>query len=195
MFSRNSKFFIPENAFESVVCEKAAILSRPQWVKCIRSHYTCSEIASHGYYHDDLDHNFVKTTSFKISRCYHIILIAPVSCKITATGMYINHMNSYEQGEFDDVAMYQHLHWSPVVVLVCFCYVSEVLCVFFFFWFSPDGCIITMYNAPMNSKSYVWYCNGPYELMSYERVSKSHVWYINSCYVWDSNNPYVIRMS
>ena len=25
--------FIQENAFESVVCDKAAILSRPQWVK------------------------------------------------------------------------------------------------------------------------------------------------------------------
>ena len=33
IFSRNSNIFIQENAFESVVCEKAAILSRPQWVK------------------------------------------------------------------------------------------------------------------------------------------------------------------
>ena len=32
-FSRNSKIFIQENAFESVVWEKAAILSRLQWVK------------------------------------------------------------------------------------------------------------------------------------------------------------------
>ena len=32
MFSRNSNIFIQENAFESVVCEKAAILSRPQCV-------------------------------------------------------------------------------------------------------------------------------------------------------------------
>ena len=29
---RNSNIFIQENAFESVVCEKAAILSRPQCV-------------------------------------------------------------------------------------------------------------------------------------------------------------------
>ena len=34
MFSRNSNIFIQENTFESVVCEKAAILSQPQWVKC-----------------------------------------------------------------------------------------------------------------------------------------------------------------
>ena len=32
-FNRNSNIFIQENAFESVVCEKKAILSRPQWVK------------------------------------------------------------------------------------------------------------------------------------------------------------------
>ena len=29
IFNRNSNIFIQENAFESVVCEKAAILSRP----------------------------------------------------------------------------------------------------------------------------------------------------------------------
>ena len=34
-FNRNSNIFIQEIAFESVVCEKAAILSRPQWVKLI----------------------------------------------------------------------------------------------------------------------------------------------------------------
>ena len=33
--SQNSIVFIQENAFESVVCEKAAILARPQWVKII----------------------------------------------------------------------------------------------------------------------------------------------------------------
>ena len=33
IFSRSSNIFIHEHAFESVVCEKAAILSRPQWVK------------------------------------------------------------------------------------------------------------------------------------------------------------------
>ena len=32
-FNRNSNIFIQENAFERVVCEMAAILSRPQWVK------------------------------------------------------------------------------------------------------------------------------------------------------------------
>ena len=32
-FCRNSNIFIQENAFESIVCEEAAILSRPQWVK------------------------------------------------------------------------------------------------------------------------------------------------------------------
>ena len=32
-FNRNSNTFIQENAFESVVCEKAAILSRPQCAK------------------------------------------------------------------------------------------------------------------------------------------------------------------
>ena len=37
IFSRNSNIFVQENAFESVVCEKAAILSRPQWVKCLLS--------------------------------------------------------------------------------------------------------------------------------------------------------------
>ena len=31
-FNRNSNIFIQENAFESVVCEMAAILSPPQWV-------------------------------------------------------------------------------------------------------------------------------------------------------------------
>ena len=31
-FCRNSNIFIQENVFESIVCEKAAILSRPQWV-------------------------------------------------------------------------------------------------------------------------------------------------------------------
>ena len=35
IFSRNSNIFIQENAFESVVCEKAAILSRPQWVNSL----------------------------------------------------------------------------------------------------------------------------------------------------------------
>ena len=33
--SRNSNIFIQENAFESVVCEKADILSRPQWVNFV----------------------------------------------------------------------------------------------------------------------------------------------------------------
>ena len=32
IFSRISNIFIQENAFEIVVCEKAAILSQPQWV-------------------------------------------------------------------------------------------------------------------------------------------------------------------
>ena len=32
IFSRNSNNFIQQNAFESVVCEQAAILSWPQWV-------------------------------------------------------------------------------------------------------------------------------------------------------------------
>ena len=31
-FNRNSNIFIQENVYESVVCKKAAILSRPQWV-------------------------------------------------------------------------------------------------------------------------------------------------------------------
>ena len=35
IFSHNSNIFIQENAFESVVCEKAAFLSRPQCVKPI----------------------------------------------------------------------------------------------------------------------------------------------------------------
>ena len=34
-FNRNSNIFIQENAFESVVCEKAAILSRPQCVNTL----------------------------------------------------------------------------------------------------------------------------------------------------------------
>ena len=36
-FNRNSNIFIHENAFESVVCEKASILSRPQCVTKIRA--------------------------------------------------------------------------------------------------------------------------------------------------------------
>ena len=32
--SKNSKIFIQENAFENVVCEMAAILSRGRWVSC-----------------------------------------------------------------------------------------------------------------------------------------------------------------
>ena len=35
IFSRNTNIFIQENAFESVVCKKATILYRPQWVKYI----------------------------------------------------------------------------------------------------------------------------------------------------------------
>ena len=34
-FNRNSNIFIQENVFESVVCEMAAMLSRPQCVKAI----------------------------------------------------------------------------------------------------------------------------------------------------------------
>ena len=34
-FNRNSNIFIQENAFESVVCEMAAMLSRPQ---CVNMH-------------------------------------------------------------------------------------------------------------------------------------------------------------
>ena len=36
IFSRNSNIFIQENAFESVICEKAAILFRSQWVKGVQ---------------------------------------------------------------------------------------------------------------------------------------------------------------
>ena len=36
-FNRNSNIFIQENAFESVVCERAAILSRPQCVDICNS--------------------------------------------------------------------------------------------------------------------------------------------------------------
>ena len=43
-FNRNSNIFIQENAFESVVCEMAAILSRPQWVNKVM----------HATYIDDL---------------------------------------------------------------------------------------------------------------------------------------------
>ena len=39
IFSRNSNIFIQENVFESVVCEKAAIFSRPQWVDCVTRWY------------------------------------------------------------------------------------------------------------------------------------------------------------
>ena len=31
----NSKVFIQENAFKNIVCEMAAMLSRPQWIKGI----------------------------------------------------------------------------------------------------------------------------------------------------------------
>ena len=34
-FNRNSSFFIQENAFENIVCIKAAILSRPQCVSSL----------------------------------------------------------------------------------------------------------------------------------------------------------------
>ena len=40
--NRNSNIFIQENAFESVVCETAAILSRPQCV----SRYHCGDMSS-----------------------------------------------------------------------------------------------------------------------------------------------------
>ena len=36
-FNKNSNIFIQENVFESVVCEMAAILSLPQWVKHIEA--------------------------------------------------------------------------------------------------------------------------------------------------------------
>ena len=36
--NRNSNIFIQENAFESVVCKTAAILSRPQCVKMVKQH-------------------------------------------------------------------------------------------------------------------------------------------------------------
>ena len=39
-FNRNSDIFIQENAFESVVCEMAAILSRPQCVNSLWCSYT-----------------------------------------------------------------------------------------------------------------------------------------------------------
>ena len=52
-FNRNSNIFIPENTFESVVCETAAILSRPQcvnipgqllclWGSLYRKAYVCN---------------------------------------------------------------------------------------------------------------------------------------------------------
>ena len=44
IFSRNSNIFIQENAFESVVCEKVAILSRPQWVNSL---WPSDAISSH----------------------------------------------------------------------------------------------------------------------------------------------------
>ena len=44
-FNRNSNIFIQEIAFESVVCEKAAILSRPQWVKTEKLCWWCSGYA------------------------------------------------------------------------------------------------------------------------------------------------------
>ena len=39
-FNRNSDIFIQENAFESVICEMAAILSRPQCVNSLWCSYT-----------------------------------------------------------------------------------------------------------------------------------------------------------
>ena len=41
-FNRNSKIFIQENGFECVVCEMAAILSRPQCVNCVLSQSYCN---------------------------------------------------------------------------------------------------------------------------------------------------------
>ena len=40
--------FIQENVFESVVCEKAAILSRPQWVKLANNMMTSDGLATQG---------------------------------------------------------------------------------------------------------------------------------------------------
>ena len=40
-FNRHSNIFIQENAFESVVCEMAAILSRPQCVNAFITQITC----------------------------------------------------------------------------------------------------------------------------------------------------------
>ena len=44
-WNRNSNIFIEENAFESVVCEKAAIMSRPQCVNwlCWRNYLSLAE--------------------------------------------------------------------------------------------------------------------------------------------------------
>ena len=64
IFSRNSNIFIQENAFESVVCEKMAILSRPQRVKGL----VCSLLNtdSIGLFHSIVDGNFRVSMRIKV---------------------------------------------------------------------------------------------------------------------------------
>ena len=57
IFSRNYNISIQENVFESVVCEKAAILSRPQWVKWLRNNlsttwYDLTLTGQHGKFYE-----------------------------------------------------------------------------------------------------------------------------------------------
>ena len=48
--NRNSKIFIQENAFESVVCERVAIFSRPQCVKLDLFHWPYLTIHGRGHF-------------------------------------------------------------------------------------------------------------------------------------------------
>ena len=54
-FNRNSYIFVQKNALESVFCELASILSRPQWVKLCVPYHVIFEIADscvQGYLND-----------------------------------------------------------------------------------------------------------------------------------------------
>ena len=64
-FNQNSNIFIQENVFESVVCEMASILSRPQCVKGI--------IISHGIDPVLQEYSVLKCLSMGNSmfKCYH----------------------------------------------------------------------------------------------------------------------------
>ena len=75
-FYRNCNIFIQENAFESVVCEMAAMLSRPQ---CVNSHNYTWNSQRYEIWHQEINHNeyiYIEVQVFilhlRIILTYHI---------------------------------------------------------------------------------------------------------------------------